>query len=506
MSSERIQRRIERLLGQAKAAAERSDWEESSRLTDDILALDPENADAQAYIVSERRLRIESLLIQAQAAAERSDWEESRQSAELVLAMDPDNALAQSYVRRAGQGTIEHLLDQVEEAADRRDWYQVRLFAGDILAIDPSNVDAQTYIVAAERMIKEHSLPEEFFDEAQKGNYEIVIEYSGADSGVIWVRNRKLATLPVKEDLILRYLYRNRGRVIRLEQIRTACGVPSYFQSPIQAKAIIQECIGSLRWKIEKDASNPTIIRNVPLSEDGYIIAPVVEQTATVLDTGDNVLPELPEETTQEVDQATSVEPSELRRTPGDSPTPITTNRDFDSLYKQGTAFLDQDLFEKARVCFDDALLLKPNEADTLFLRAVALEGLEDPELLNQALADCDQAIKTRPHYPNYPWVRARLLLALGRYEESLADADRAIQLNPKVFDAYSLEQFYFFAATASMIMVDDLRREALEFLKRVIFCDPEKYRDLANEEMDFYLLSVDPEYGAQFRELVSTH
>ena len=56
------------------------------------------------------------------------------------------------------------------------------------------------------------------------------------------------------------------------------------------------------------------------------------------------------------------------------------------------------------------------------------------------------------------------------------------------------------------MIMVDDLRREALEFLKRVIFCDPEKYRDLANEEMDFYLLSVDPEYGAQFRELVSTH
>ena len=46
MSSERIQRRIERLLDLKKAAAERSDWEESRRLTDDIFALDPENADA----------------------------------------------------------------------------------------------------------------------------------------------------------------------------------------------------------------------------------------------------------------------------------------------------------------------------------------------------------------------------------------------------------------------------------------------------------------------------
>ena len=69
MSSERIQRRIERLLGQAKAAAERSDWEESRRLTEDILAVDPENADAQAYIVSELHLRIEGLLSQSKVAA-----------------------------------------------------------------------------------------------------------------------------------------------------------------------------------------------------------------------------------------------------------------------------------------------------------------------------------------------------------------------------------------------------------------------------------------------------
>ena len=275
MSSERIQHRIERLLGQAKEATDRHDWEQANQIAEDVLAIDPDNGDAKAYIDSHQQRRIELLL------------------------------------------------DQVEEAADRRDWYQVRLFAGDILAIDPSNVDAQTYIVAAERIIKEHGLPEEFFDEAQKGNYEVVIEsHSGADSGAIWVRNRKLATLPVKEDLILRYLYRNRGRVIRLEQIRTERGMSYFSQSPIQAKAIIQECIGSLRWKIEKDASNPKIIRNVPLSEDSYIIALVVEQTATVLDTGDIVLPELPEETSQEVDQVTTVEPSEEERTTGGQTTP----------------------------------------------------------------------------------------------------------------------------------------------------------------------------------------
>ena len=248
MSSERIQRRIERLLDLAKAAAERSDWEESRRIAEDILAVDPENADAQAYIVSELHLRIEGLLSQAKTAADRNNWEESRKVAELVLAMDPDNALAQSYVLDAVQGTIGHLLDQVEEAADRREWREVHRLAEDVIAVDPGNVDAQTYIVAAERMLREHSLPEEFFDEAQEGYYEVVIEsHSGANSGDIWVRNRKLRTLPVKEDLILRYLYRNRGRVIRLEQIMTECGAISIFKSPVQAKAVIQECIGSLR-------------------------------------------------------------------------------------------------------------------------------------------------------------------------------------------------------------------------------------------------------------------
>ena len=316
MSSERIQRRIERLLDLAKAAAEQSDWEESRRLTDDVLALDPENADAQAYIVSERHLRIESLLIQAQAAAERSDWGESRQAAELVLAMDPDNAIAQSYVLRAGQGTIEHLLDRVEEAADLRDWDQVRLFAGDILALDPDNVDAQTYNAAAYRVIDNIS------DEPQRGHYEIVVDSS---AGVATVRGEKLFSVPVaqrtryqrQEFAILEGLYRNRGRALSFKQILDECSSVFFFDSPDRAKDTIHRCIISLRMRIETDPSNPKIIRDVgdrsatsPDWLDRYMVAPSLVQTATVLDTGDISLPKLPEETNQELDQVTAVDPT----------------------------------------------------------------------------------------------------------------------------------------------------------------------------------------------------
>ncbi|SVA50236.1 uncharacterized protein METZ01_LOCUS103090, partial [marine metagenome] len=260
--------------------------------------------------------RIERLLDLKKAAAERSDWEESRQAAELVLAMDPDNAIAQSYVLRSGQGTIEHLLDQVEEAADLRDWDQVRLFAGDILALDPDNVDAQTYNAAADRVLDNIS------DEPQRGHYEIVVDSS---AGVATVRGEKLFFVPSgqrtryqrQEFAILEGLYRNRGRALSLQQIVDECSSVFFFDSPARVNDIIHKCIISLRMRIEEDPSNPKIIRDVGDRSatssgwpDKYIIAPSFVQTAAVLDTGDISLLESPEETNQELDQVTPVEPS----------------------------------------------------------------------------------------------------------------------------------------------------------------------------------------------------
>ena len=49
MATERIQRRIERLLDQVEEAADQGDWETVRSLAQQVLALDPENADAPAF-------------------------------------------------------------------------------------------------------------------------------------------------------------------------------------------------------------------------------------------------------------------------------------------------------------------------------------------------------------------------------------------------------------------------------------------------------------------------
>ena len=79
-------------------------------------------------------------------------------------------------------------------------------------------------------------------------------------------------------------------------------------------KTTIETCIITLRARIEEDSSNPKIIRDVgdrPATSSGwpdrYIIAPSFVQT---LDTGDISLPKLPEETNQELDRVTAVDPT----------------------------------------------------------------------------------------------------------------------------------------------------------------------------------------------------
>ena len=50
MPSDRIQRRIERLLDEAEEAADQRNWEEVGRLSRQVLALDGDNEDAPALI------------------------------------------------------------------------------------------------------------------------------------------------------------------------------------------------------------------------------------------------------------------------------------------------------------------------------------------------------------------------------------------------------------------------------------------------------------------------
>ena len=55
MTSERIQRRVDRLLDQIEEAADQRDWQGVHQLAQDVLRLDPENADARGYLAAAER-------------------------------------------------------------------------------------------------------------------------------------------------------------------------------------------------------------------------------------------------------------------------------------------------------------------------------------------------------------------------------------------------------------------------------------------------------------------
>ena len=69
MASERVQRRIDRLLDQAEEAMDRLDWESVRDVTRVVLGLDPENRDALAFLASvEQVLEAESEVPPSRAA------------------------------------------------------------------------------------------------------------------------------------------------------------------------------------------------------------------------------------------------------------------------------------------------------------------------------------------------------------------------------------------------------------------------------------------------------
>ena len=50
MSSERFQRRIDRLMDQIEEAADQRDWQRVRELSNDVLLADAENSDAQNFL------------------------------------------------------------------------------------------------------------------------------------------------------------------------------------------------------------------------------------------------------------------------------------------------------------------------------------------------------------------------------------------------------------------------------------------------------------------------
>ena len=55
MASDRVQRRVERLLDQAEEAADEFNWQRVCELTQNILAFDPANTDALGFLAAAER-------------------------------------------------------------------------------------------------------------------------------------------------------------------------------------------------------------------------------------------------------------------------------------------------------------------------------------------------------------------------------------------------------------------------------------------------------------------
>jgi eukaryotic-like serine/threonine-protein kinase len=123
---------------------------------------------------------------------------------------------------------------------------------------------------------------------------------------------------------------------------------------------------------------------------------------------------------------------------------PTESRRAWDA-YFRGTALLDQvdepEQLERAVTQFQGAIEADPSFAWAYSALSEALWRLfrkrQQAELLSRAAASAEKAVELDPETPETWVARARVLRAQGRYEESLADLDQALRLNPLLDSAH---------------------------------------------------------------------
>jgi tetratricopeptide (TPR) repeat protein len=101
---------------------------------------------------------------------------------------------------------------------------------------------------------------------------------------------------------------------------------------------------------------------------------------------------------------------------------------------KQGMIWAADKNFHSAIVSYDHALELNPNFDEALINRGAALFNLGRYE---EALADYDRASESRSNH--YAWYnRGTILCNLGRYEEAINAYDRALAIKPDYASAWN--------------------------------------------------------------------
>ena len=101
----------------------------------------------------------------------------------------------------------------------------------------------------------------------------------------------------------------------------------------------------------------------------------------------------------------------------------------------RGDSYHQLGQYDRAIADYDEALLLKPGDADALFNRARAYYQLGQ---YGRALQDYDQSLVQDPGKPDALSERGLTLRALGRPREAIGDFDEALEIDPTYYKAYS--------------------------------------------------------------------
>ena len=105
------------------------------------------------------------------------------------------------------------------------------------------------------------------------------------------------------------------------------------------------------------------------------------------------------------------------------------------AFHNRGYAYYRKDAFERAIADFNEAIRISPTDADVLnarcWLRTIV--GRE----LRQALDDCNESLRLRADDAPTLDSRGFTCLKLGQFNNSIADYDAAIALDPRQAESY---------------------------------------------------------------------
>jgi len=105
--------------------------------------------------------------------------------------------------------------------------------------------------------------------------------------------------------------------------------------------------------------------------------------------------------------------------------------------YNRGSAYYGLDLFDAALADFDQALAFQPSQNWAHFVYAMRGATYTHLARYEEALADANRAIELAQDASSGYFVRSVVYFKMGRLEMALADANKAIELDPRYIGAY---------------------------------------------------------------------